>query len=77
MVGGSIGLTFALSLVIASPLLHSIGMSGIFSLMAVFGVVAIGVFVVLRLVAMLTMEARSDRFPGTTRVVLSFASLPN
>ena len=43
MVGGSIGLTFALSLVIASPLLHSIGMSGIFSLMAVFGVVAIGV----------------------------------
>ncbi|WP_019449642.1 MFS transporter [Cupriavidus sp. BIS7] len=43
MVGGSIGLTFALSLVIASPLLHSIGMSGIFGLMAVLGVVAIGV----------------------------------
>ncbi|WP_455279295.1 MFS transporter [Cupriavidus necator] len=43
MVGGSIGLTFALSLVIASPLLHSIGMSGIFGLMSVLGVVAIGV----------------------------------
>nr|WP_315594258.1 MFS transporter [uncultured Cupriavidus sp.] len=43
MVGGSIGLTFALSLVIASPLLHSIGMSGIFGLMGVLGVVAIGV----------------------------------
>ncbi|WP_423194959.1 Putative MFS family arabinose efflux permease [Cupriavidus sp. H19C3] len=43
MVGGSIGLTFALSLIIASPLLHSIGMSGIFGLMAVLGVVAIGV----------------------------------
>lgn len=43
MVGGSIGLTFALSLVIASPLLHSIGMPGIFTLMSVLGVVAIGV----------------------------------
>ena len=43
MVGGSIGLTFALSLVIASPLLHSIGMHGIFALMSVLGVVAIGV----------------------------------
>lgn len=43
MVGGSIGLTFALSLVIASPLLKSIGMSGIFGLMAVLGVLAIGV----------------------------------
>ncbi|WP_115953839.1 MFS transporter [Cupriavidus plantarum] len=43
MVGGSIGLTFALSLVIASPLLEAIGMSGIFWLMAVLGVVAIGV----------------------------------
>lgn len=41
MVGGSIGLTFALSLVIASPLLHSIGMPGIFTLMSVLGVVAI------------------------------------
>lgn len=41
MVGGSIGLTFALSLVIASPLLHAIGMSGIFGLMGVLGVVAI------------------------------------
>ncbi|WP_109582166.1 MFS transporter [Cupriavidus plantarum] len=43
MVGGSIGLTFALSLVIASPLLEAIGMPGIFWLMAVLGVVAIGV----------------------------------
>ncbi|AJG17854.1 MFS transporter [Cupriavidus basilensis] len=41
MVGGSIGLTFALSLVIASPLLHSIGMPGIFTLMSLLGVVAI------------------------------------
>lgn len=41
MVGGSIGLTFALSLVIASPLLHIIGMPGIFALMSVFGVLAI------------------------------------
>ncbi|WP_404992477.1 MFS transporter [Cupriavidus pauculus] len=47
MVGGSIGLTFALSLVIASPLLHGIGMSGIFGLMAVLGLVAIGVTVFL------------------------------
>jgi len=29
------------------------------------------------LVAMVTTEARSLRFPGTMRVVLSFASLPN
>src|SRR5262249_57221181 len=29
------------------------------------------------LVAMLTTAARSERFPGTTRVVLSLASLPN
>jgi MFS family permease len=43
MVGGSIGLTFALSLVIASPLMHAIGMPGIFTLMSVLGVVAIGV----------------------------------
>lgn len=43
MVGGSIGLTFALSLVIASPLLHSIGMPGIFTLMSVLGGVAIAV----------------------------------
>lgn len=41
MVGGSIGLTFALSLVIASPLLHAIGMPGIFALMSVLGAVAI------------------------------------
>lgn len=41
LVGGSIGLTFALSLVIASPLLHGIGMPGIFTLMSVLGVLAI------------------------------------
>lgn len=45
MVGGSIGLTFALSLVIASPLMRGIGMSGIFLLMAVLGAVAIAVTV--------------------------------
>ncbi|MBY4896513.1 MFS transporter [Cupriavidus sp. AU9028] len=43
MVGGSIGLTFALSLVIASPLLRTIGMPGIFALMSVLGVLAIAV----------------------------------
>lgn len=43
MVGGSIGLTFALSLVIASPLYRLMGMSGMFWLMAVLGVIAIGV----------------------------------
>lgn len=47
MVGGSIGLTFALSLVIASPLLRTIGMPGIFLLMSVLGVLAIGVTLVL------------------------------
>jgi predicted MFS family arabinose efflux permease len=41
MVGGSIGLTFALSLVIASPLLRAVGMRGIFLLMAGLGVAAI------------------------------------
>ncbi|KAA0178724.1 MFS transporter [Cupriavidus cauae] len=43
MVGGSIGLTFALSLVIASPLLRTIGMPGIFTLMSVLGLLAIAV----------------------------------
>ncbi|MGY8527642.1 MFS transporter [Paracidovorax citrulli] len=43
MVGGSIGLTFALSLVIASPLLRTIGMPGIFALMSALGVLAIAV----------------------------------
>jgi len=41
MVGGSIALTFALSLVLASPLHESIGLDGMFYLMAVLGVGAI------------------------------------
>jgi predicted MFS family arabinose efflux permease len=45
MVGGSIGLTFALSLVIASPLYQLMGMSGMFWLMAVLGTIAIAVVV--------------------------------
>lgn len=47
MVGGSIGLTFALSLVIASPLLELVGMRGIFLLMSVLGVFAIAVTIFL------------------------------
>jgi predicted MFS family arabinose efflux permease len=38
MVGGSIALTFAISLVLASPLHESIGLDGMFYLMAVLGV---------------------------------------
>lgn len=41
MVGGSIALTFALSLVLASPLHESIGLDGMFYLMAVLGIGAI------------------------------------
>lgn len=43
MVGGSIGLTFALSLVIAPLLYQSIGMGGIFALTGVLSLIAIGV----------------------------------
>jgi MFS family permease len=41
MVGGSIALTFAVSLVLASPLHESIGLDGMFYLMAVLGIGAI------------------------------------
>ena len=41
MVGGSIALTFALSLVLASPMHESIGLSGMFYFMAVLGLGAI------------------------------------
>ena len=41
MVGGSIALTFAISLVLASPLHESIGLDGMFYVMAVLGVGAI------------------------------------
>jgi MFS family permease len=41
MVGGSIALTFAISLVLASPLHKSIGLDGMFYLMAVLGIGAI------------------------------------
>ena len=48
MVGGSIALTFALSLVIAAPLHEFIGLNGMFYLMAALGLVAIfiAIFVV-------------------------------
>ena len=50
MVGGSIALTFALSLVIAAPLHESIGLDGMFYLMALLGLgaILIAVFVVPR-----------------------------
>jgi len=43
MVGGSIGLTFALSLVVSPLLYHYIGMAGIFSVTGVLALAAIGV----------------------------------
>ena len=43
MIGSSIGLTFALSLVIAPPLYQAIGMPGIFALTAALSLAAIGV----------------------------------
>lgn len=48
MVGGSIALTFALSLVVASPLHESIGLDGMFNVMAFLGIGAllIALFVV-------------------------------
>lgn len=41
IIGGSIALSFALSLVLASPLYKSLGMSGIFNLMAILGALAL------------------------------------
>ena len=43
MIGGSIGLTFALSLVFAAPLYAWLGLDGLFYLMAFLGLIAIGV----------------------------------
>ena len=43
LVGGSIALSFALSLVIAAPMYRIIGMSGIFVILAILGMVAMGV----------------------------------
>ncbi len=50
MVGGSIALTFALSLVIAAPLHESVGLDGMFYLMALLGLgaILIALFVVPR-----------------------------
>ena len=48
IIGGSIALTFALSLVFASPLYEWIGMTGMFNVMAILG--AIAVFVALKVV---------------------------
>lgn len=48
MIGASIGLTFALSLMLAPPLYRAIGMGGIFSLVGVlaFAAIAVALFVV-------------------------------
>jgi len=43
LVGGSIALSFALSLVIAAPIYRVIGMGGIFIILAILGVLAMGV----------------------------------
>ncbi len=43
LVGGSIALSFALSLVIAAPIYRMIGMGGIFIILAILGVLAMGV----------------------------------
>jgi predicted MFS family arabinose efflux permease len=43
LIGASIGVSFALSIVIASPLYATLGMPGIFWMMAILGVAAIGV----------------------------------
>lgn len=48
IIGGSIALTFALSLVLAAPLHKAFGLTGIFNLMAILG--AIAIFVTLRVV---------------------------
>lgn len=48
LIGGSIALTFALSLVLAAPLHKAFGLTGIFNLMAILGAVAI--FVTLKVV---------------------------
>ncbi len=54
LIGGSIALTFALSLVLASPLHKAFGLSGIFNLMAILG--AIAVFVALKVVPTMAGE---------------------
>ena len=54
LIGGSIALTFALSLVLASPLHKMVGLSGIFNLMAILG--AIAVFIALRVVPTMPTE---------------------
>jgi predicted MFS family arabinose efflux permease len=41
LIGGSIAISFAISIVIAAPLYNFIGMRGIFLMMALFGVIAI------------------------------------
>lgn len=41
LIGGSIALSFALSLVLASPLYQGLGMSGIFNFMAILGALAV------------------------------------
>ena len=48
LIGGSIALTFALSLVLAAPLHKAFGLTGIFNLMAILG--AIAIFVTLKVV---------------------------
>ena len=62
MVGGSIALTFALSLVVASPLHESIGLDGMFNVMALLGIGAllIALFVV-------PEQSKSSQTPFTAK----------
>ena len=62
MVGGSIALTFALSLVVASPLHQSIGLDGMFNVMAFLGIGAllIALFVV-------PEQSKSSQTPFTAK----------
>ena len=62
MVGGSIALTFALSLVLASPLHESVGLDGMFTVMALLGIGAllIALFVV-------PEQSKSSQTPFTAK----------
>jgi len=68
MIGSTIGLMFALSLVGAPPLYRAIGMGGLFALNGVLCFVAIGV--VKALVPDVPAHARPPEGPGTARIAL-------
>jgi len=69
LIGGSIALSFALSLVLASPLYQGLGMSGIFNLMAILG--ALAVLLALKGVpSQKHQEHKSQRQQGDWMIVL-------